>query len=163
MRLALVLVLALAGCRHKETETGDTGTIGTFDTAPVDLDGDGSPADEDCDDGNSAVYPGNSETPYNGLDDDCDESTPDDDLDGDGVGVADACDDEDDEVAPGLVETCDGKDNDCSGEADDAVGDFFYADLDQDGTAEVIVGAMIFGHDGVLEAVWDIAARGRYR
>ncbi|MCK6518871.1 hypothetical protein L6R46_27905, partial [Myxococcota bacterium] len=63
-------------------DTGDTGDTG--DTAPVDADGDGVPALFDCDDTNPDVKPGAEETAYNGLDDDCDESTPDDDLDGDG-------------------------------------------------------------------------------
>jgi len=44
---------------------------------------------------NSAVYPGNQELPYNGIDDDCDDSTLDDDLDQDGFVVADDCDDSD--------------------------------------------------------------------
>ena len=46
----------------------------------------------DCDDGNTAVHPGASEEPYNGMDDDCNPSTPDDDLDGDGYVNAQDCD-----------------------------------------------------------------------
>jgi hypothetical protein len=52
----------------------------------------------DCDDNESAVYPGAYETPYDGIDNDCDDTTPDDDQDGDGHGVADDCDDQDGDV-----------------------------------------------------------------
>jgi len=135
MRFGLVLLLLLPACRNKDTGIDDTGSVTTTDSATevVDLDGDGSPADVDCDDSNGAVYPGNTETPYNGLDDDCDEATPDDDLDGDGAGLAEDCDDEDPDRTPGATEVCDGKDNDCNGHVDDAVGDLFYADEDTDG------------------------------
>jgi hypothetical protein len=44
---------------------------------PVDADGDGFPADRDCDDLNPAVNPGMTEVPGNGLDDDCNPATPD--------------------------------------------------------------------------------------
>ncbi len=133
MRLLLLAALALTGCRNKDTDTQDTGPIGSTGTAVVDLDSDGSPADEDCDDGNGAVYPGNVETPYNGLDDDCDDATPDDDLDSDGHGHADDCDDEDPDRHPGATEVCNDVDDDCNELIDDAVGDLFHADLDEDG------------------------------
>jgi len=48
---------------------------------------------EDCDDSSAAVNPSATETPYNGVDDDCDPTTSDDDLDGDGLVHADDCDD----------------------------------------------------------------------
>ncbi len=74
----------------------------------------------DCDDGDSSVGPGVDETPYDGVDNDCDESTPDDDLDGDGYGHAEDCDDEDDSSHPGAQEDpSDGADNDCDGEVDE--------------------------------------------
>ena len=38
---------------------------------PVDRDGDGVPAGQDCDDTNATVFPGGREVPGNGLDDDC--------------------------------------------------------------------------------------------
>jgi len=134
--IGLVALLAVTGCRNKDT-VPDTGTWGTSEL--VDLDSDGSPADEDCDDGNGAVYPGNSETPYNGLDDDCDDSTPDDDLDGDGHGVADDCDDADATVHPDATESCNDVDDDCNGLVDDSVGDTWYADADQDGYGDPAV------------------------
>lgn len=40
--------------------------------------------DTDCDDTNAGMYPGNTETPYDGVDNDCDAGTVDDDLDADG-------------------------------------------------------------------------------
>ncbi len=59
-----------------DTDT-DTGPDDT-NTAPVDRDADGSPADEDCDDLDGAVFPGAEEV-WNGVDDDCDAV-----VDGDG-------------------------------------------------------------------------------
>ncbi len=132
-RLLLLALLVLPACRNKDdTSLTDTGTVDTGEPV-IDADLDGSPADEDCDDGNGAVYPGNEETPYNGLDDDCDSSTPDDDLDGDGYGVNDDCDDANADVHPGATEICNDVDDDCSGDPDDGVGDLWYADEDADG------------------------------
>ncbi len=135
MRTLLVLLLLLPACRSKDDTGGETGlvTTETGDPTVTDFDQDGSPADQDCDDANADVYPGNSETPYNGLDDDCDDSTPDDDLDGDGHPLADDCDDNDPTVNPDAVEACNGVDDDCNDAIDDAVGDLWYADLDEDG------------------------------
>jgi hypothetical protein len=76
--------------------------------------------------------------PYDGVNNDCDESTLDDDLDGDGFLLADDCDDTDPAAAPNLDEICDGIDNDCDGLSDDddsSVTDQerWYPDLDEDG------------------------------
>ncbi|MCB9765658.1 MAG: hypothetical protein H6739_38145 [Alphaproteobacteria bacterium] len=54
----------------------------------------------DCDDSLASISPGRSEQPYNGLDDDCDEATPDDDLDADGYGLDEDCDDQDPSITP---------------------------------------------------------------
>ena len=89
-----------------------------------DVDGDGvttcgadgvaATADDDCDDTNAALFPGNPEL-CDGLDNDCDglaESLDDSDLDG--VTTCDGdCDDGDDAVFPAAPELCDGLDNDC--------------------------------------------------
>ena len=122
--LPLVLLLA-PGCRS-EKDVQDTAGL------RVDNDGDGAFAQDDCDDNNNARYPGNTEVAYNGVDDDCDDATLDDDLDQDGYGLDQDCDDGDALVNPAASELCDGVDNDCSGEIDDAVGDLWYDDDDGD-------------------------------
>lgn len=112
----------------------------------------------DCDDGDSASYPGATEY-CDDQDNDCDGSIdPDssanattwyDDTDGDGYGdpssssvscaaptgsVSDDsdCDDSDSSVYPGATEYCDTQDNDCDGLTDEDVGETFYADADSD-------------------------------
>jgi hypothetical protein len=62
----------------------------------IDADEDGYCADDDCDDTDSDVNPGAPETPCNGLDDDCDPSTPD-----------------------SRPESCNGADDDCNGLVDE--------------------------------------------
>ncbi len=82
-------------------------------------DGDGYYSDEDCDDTNAAVNPGQMEVVYNGIDDDCDQATLDDDLDGDGFILSEDCDDENATINPsaedipnnGIDENCDGLDS----------------------------------------------------
>jgi Putative metal-binding motif len=74
------------------------------------------------------------EVPYDGEDNDCDPSTPDDDLDADGHLQGDDCDEANPEVHPGAAELCDGLDNDCDGEIDGAgAGSAWHDDLDGDG------------------------------
>ena len=135
-----------------------TACPGPNDTGVLDADGDGSPATDDCDDANDAVYPGAPEL-CDELDNDCDDDIDEfvtelwfEDADGDGYGdtfstmeacdqpsgwVADDtdCDDDDATVYPGADELCDGLDNDCDGEWDEEALDAqtWYTDADGDG------------------------------
>ncbi len=117
----------------------DTGAVSPCDAQPVGT----AETDDDCDDGNGAVFPGADEV-CNGADDDCDGTTDEDAVDGvlswpdadlDGWGGGDGavacevpagnvtrggdCDEGDAAVNPDAVdEGCDGIDNDCDGQAD---------------------------------------------
>ena len=114
-----------------------------------DEDGDGHASDVDCDDADPAVYPGATEIPDDGTDQDCDGHDtvtcwPDGDGDGWGAGQSQLsadgacgdglvaqdgdCDDDDLLVFPGADELCNGVDDDCDGEVpldetEDADGD----------------------------------------
>jgi len=103
--------------------------LGTGGPSEADEDGDGvSVADGDCNDGDAEIYPGADER-CNGVDDDCDGSTPNNEADDDSDGYRlcdDDCDDDDNAVNPGAVEICDEKDTDCDGinaDNDDGDGD----------------------------------------
>ena len=141
------------------------GTDPTPDKSPVDRDGDGFSASEDCDDDNDLVHP-DAEEICDGVDNDCDATIDGPwavdatiwyaDADGDGFGTArlelracsapsghvdngDDCDDTDALVSPVADETCDGRDDDCDGTVDesDAVdAQAWYADADGDGHAD---------------------------
>ena len=117
---------------------------------------------DDCNDANSAVFPGATEL-CNDLDDDCDGDLDEDgtdawyaDTDGDGhgagpvvyacdpgpgfVALGDDCDDDNDTVFPGSVEVCGGADDDCDELIDDEDDDLdlttastWFDDLDGDG------------------------------
>ena len=152
----MLLLLLSVACRNKDTDL-DTGEV--TDTAPaiVDSDGDGWPADQDCDDNDASVNPDSVEV-CNDLDDDCNGVVDDAagdlwyaDADGDGHGdpetstlscdgtggyVADAtdCDDSDAAISPIATELCDLVDNDCDGDIDeDDAADAATWSIDEDG------------------------------
>ncbi|MCK6522885.1 hypothetical protein L6R49_15760 [Myxococcota bacterium] len=153
MRLFFVALLGL-GCKGDSVEiNNDSVPAGQDSGAVVDADGDGSPAGEDCDDGDAAVYPG-AEERCDGFDNDCDAETDEEvtstfyaDGDGDGYGVegdsqsaceaplgyapaAGDCDDGDPRFNPGAEESdcADPNDYNCDGSTG-------YADNDADGFA----------------------------
>jgi len=70
----------------------------------------------DCDDGNSAVFPGAPEV-CDGIDNNCNGTAADEgvDLDGDGETTCTDCDDGNPQSFTGAPELCDGYDNDCNG------------------------------------------------
>ncbi len=93
--------------------------------------------DRDCDDGDASVNPGASETPYDGIDQDCSGADLT-DVDGDGYACACVtggtdCNDRDSSTHPGAAESADGRDNDCDGSVDE--GTSWYDD-DGDGFTE---------------------------
>jgi len=148
--LVIPLSLTLAACGNK---VGNSGNIGTDSGVVIDLDEDGSPAGEDCDDGDPNTHPGAEEL-CDGIDNDCNGVVDDGavgattwytDADGDTYGdpgspvtaceqpegaVADNsdCNDGDTAFHPGADETncTDPNDYNCDG----SVG---YADADADG------------------------------
>ena len=125
MRTAILVLILLSGCRNQEGLK-----VGQLNT---DADGDGYLVPDDCDDDNAEVHPEGEELPYDGIDNDCDETTPDDDLDGDGYLYANDCNDSNADIHPDASEVCDDLDNDCNGAIDDSIGDTWYADFDGDG------------------------------
>ena len=144
------LLLILAACAPREPDR------------PVDADGDHWVASHDCDDADPDRHPDAPER-CNGLDDDCDGLVDEDpaidaptwyaDADGDGYGAApyawttcarpsgyvdnaEDCDDADPAVSPEGVEACNGVDDDCDGEVDEAGATgagTWYGDADGDG------------------------------
>ena len=77
---------------------------------------------DDCDDADPDIHPGAWETPYDGIDQDCD-GTDWCDVDGDTYTAEECgggdCNDADPETYPGAPEIPDGLDNDCNGAAED--------------------------------------------
>ena len=154
-------VLLLAACdgagKSNDTSSGlDAGAACDISPAACDEDGDGyKPSEDDCDDSDSSVNPGEVET-CNGRDDNCDGAVDEgvgsawsQDFDEDGYGNTAAaqiaceqpdgyvaidgdCDDAQPRSFPGNVEVCDDIDNNCDGAVDEGVTTNFYADSDAD-------------------------------
>jgi hypothetical protein len=141
-RRGMILALLLAGC-PAEKPGGDSSdsTITADDSGPVDADGDGFAAGDDCDDTERTINPLAPET-CNELDDDCDGAVDEDatdqgtwyaDADDDGYGDPDVvvhgctqpertsaipgdCDDHDPGAYPAAPDAVDdGIDQDCDG------------------------------------------------
>lgn len=107
---------------------GDAAGLSTACDQPVgyvDVDG-------DCDDAQPDIFPGASEVPYDGLDQDCD-GTDQLDVDGDGWSWPTDCYDTEAAVFPGAYESADGVDEDCDGGVDEGT---VAADDDGDGVTE---------------------------
>ena len=146
-----LIPLALA-CGEKEPGE-DSGDL------IIDEDGDGVAAEDDCDDDDANVFPGNAEI-CDGLDNNCNDTVDEGvldtfyaDRDSDGFGDlytteeacevgegyvvnGDDCDDQDPDNFPGNTEVCDGGDNDCDGDEDEddaADAQTWYVDSDEDG------------------------------
>jgi hypothetical protein len=128
----LPILFSLYACDGKNPQDSAAPEEEEQEQEQVDSDGDGVPDSEDCAPDDASVYPGAEEVPYDGLDNDCDPTTPDDDLDGDGYVAAADCDDGNAAVSPAAAEICDGVDNDCDGEADEGVQSTWYTDGDGD-------------------------------
>ena len=116
---------------------GDAASPATACQAPVDY----VASDDDCNDTDATIHPGADETDCaDATDYNCDGATGYVDGDGDGFAACEECDDADVGAFPGASETCDGKDNDCDSETDeaDAVDPAtWYADLDTDGYGDI--------------------------
>ena len=135
------------GCIDDRDTDGDGWTECEGGYEAIECDGDGDPfvinAPYDCGEGDNQIYPCAVETPYNGVDEDCDGFDLC-DVDGDGYDSEDCpdensdasdCDDSNPDVNPSATEgdptaggEADGLDNDCNGTVDDP-----YQDLDGDG------------------------------
>jgi len=143
-RSSLLVGLALLGaCNGKASDSGTTYISPPGDTAdtepPCDLatdaDCDGVLDEDDCDPNDNTTYPGATEIPYDGADNDCLGDGDLTDVDGDGydsdrVGGED-CNDGDPNAYPGAPETCNGRDDDCDGFPTDPEEE--AADCDGDG------------------------------
>ncbi len=145
-----------------------------FCPSGIDLDGDGACVDDveawavgepggDCDDTDAGRFPGATEIPYDGIDQDCSgaDFRPDCFADGDGDGFGDPlqpiegmvgcsgegessngddCDDGDAAVHPGAQERCNGEDDDCDGFPEQEVPRDWWPDQDDDGYGDASVG-----------------------
>ncbi len=115
----------LLSCDDKDTTggTSDTAAFTTVSSTPSDVDGDGwSESDGDCDDGDAAIYPGQSED-CDDVDNNCNGVTDEGFADTDGDGTLDCMD----------SETCDGVDNDGDGQIDEG-----FPDDDGDGVKDCL-------------------------
>lgn len=152
-----MLLVMWIGCNHDPEPPPAGGPPGEVEDQ--DQDQDGSAVPEDCDDHDPERHPGADESCATAVDDDCDGTANEPDasgcvvgyVDGDGDGIGGAptdcvcvatgvptggdCDDADPERFPGADERCDGIDQDCDADLDEAAVDAVtsWPDLDSDG------------------------------
>jgi hypothetical protein len=93
---------------------------------------------DDCDDTETTIHPGATETCTDTVDLNCDGSIAYADADADGWAACEECDDTDATVNPDAIESCDGIDNDCDGTVDEAGTDLWYADADGDSFGDAL-------------------------
>ncbi len=149
-------LILLAACRTGDKPDDSDPPVQDTGVPLQDADGDGYPSGEDCDDDDASIHPGAEES-CDGLDNDCDEQIDEGllgtwyaDADADGWGddeapleaceapsgaaeLAGDCDDSDPAVHPEAPERCNGVDDDCDGDIDEALQEIWYADADGDG------------------------------
>ncbi len=141
-RATTILLFGLGACAGDKGGGGgggggtDTGDGPALCDRAVDADCDGAADADDCDPDDAYVYPGATEIPYDGRDNDCAGDGDLTDVDGDGfagpIGVGPDCNDANPAVYPGAPEACyDGIDQDCDGAP--AVGEDESRDCDGDG------------------------------
>ena len=146
--LSSVLLLSLFACKPENE---------VIPIEVIDDDGDGIPAEEDCNDEDGTVNPSAPDDDCDGVDDNCNDLVDEDaptsvyfeDTDGDGHGEDgteilacsppegyvesnDDCDDDNDQIYPGAEEICNDLDDDCDNEYDEGVTTTFYRDADKD-------------------------------
>jgi len=154
LRYAGLASLLLAACTSVEDciFDDDTPLAQPRDTADSRAPGDSADtghtgdSDSPTETGDTGCVPTGNEIPYNGVDEDCDPTTPDDDLDSDGAGVDEDCDDSDPTVGPDAAAECHYRlraDLTLSGSWEGTLGSALLRgdDLDGDGVAELWVGA----------------------
>jgi hypothetical protein len=128
IKMQSILILLLA-CGDKDENIPDLPTEPSVEgpscDTEIDPDCDGFTEEEgDCDPNDGLVYPGATEIPYDGKDNDCSGDGDQNDFDGDGyIGSSaeggDDCDDSNPDVYPGAPEICyDGIDQDCAGDVE---------------------------------------------